>query len=209
MVVTIGSFAGFGIDGFFLKLFGKYGSEAIKQLKNGIRYSLLTTGISIVLLIVFGLLTDNNVDHNLLLLTPIILSSLVIVLVTVKFQLEQNYRALTIWQPTQSFLRFIGIIIILFSVSDGELNEYIYKIFLVSSIAVSFIGSYFALNMYKGNIRLVAVKSKNESLELLTIFQMAKGAWPFGMATFFHLLYFQSARCYLSKVLGPQNSYLV
>jgi O-antigen/teichoic acid export membrane protein len=192
LVVTIAAFAGFGVDGFLLKLFGKHGSNALKYIKNGIKYSVLTTCISIILLLLFGLLINGTIDRNLIFLTPIIFSSLVIVLVTVKFQLEQNYKALTIWQPTQSLIRFVGIIIVLLCLNEGELNEYIYKIFLVSSFLVSIIGSYFALDMYRGNIQLIKNEKQDSTLQSLSILQVAKGSWPFGIATFFHLLYFQS-----------------
>ena len=192
LVVTVAAFAGFGVDGYFLKLFGKYGSNAVEHIKNGIKYSILTTIISVILLLISGAFINEAIDKNLLLLTPIVLSSLVIVLVTVKFQLEQNYKALTIWQPIQSFIRFVSILVILLIFKDGDLNESIYEIFFVSSFVVSIIGTYFVFNMYKGNLKLTVPEIQDPPLQSLSILQMAKGSWPFGMATFFHLLYFQS-----------------
>lgn len=206
-VVTIVSpLAGFGIQAFWLKVFGEEGAAALRWVGSSLRFTLYSTLAVFVFLLGWSFLAHEGEGWDLLSLAlSVHLFGIVLVeLVSGRLQVEGRYGMLALWQLAPHLLRlclFTGLF--LFLSIDTQAIGYIYAIV---SFLFFLVGSWFLYGMMNGNLRLAAnVDPQALAADAkVNAFDVFKGAWPFGAAAAFYLIYFQIAIVLLKEIAGAE-----
>ena len=99
-VMMIAPFAGFGLTQFRLKAYGVEGWAAHRWIRTSLRFTVFTTVLAIGIVVAWALIgaPANGTRFMLLVLTPLILSTLVTDLVGNKLRLEERYQFMALWQ---------------------------------------------------------------------------------------------------------------
>lgn len=108
-VTMLAPLAGFGLSQFRLKAYGTEGWNADRWLRPSLRFTAITTAMTLALVLGWALLgaPDTATRTTLLLLSPVVLSLLAADLVGSKLRLEESHQVLAWWQlvvPTSRFL---------------------------------------------------------------------------------------------------------
>jgi len=187
--------AGFGVSKFWLKEFGREGWNAIRWIRPSIKFIYISTIFIVILLAVWATLGPHDYDTTkiLLILSIFLVGQIGVEIVSSKFQLEEKYQTLALWQlaPNLSRLVLFSIVLLLPFKIDVFIVAYTYAtiglIFIYLSIK--------HLNLLKkGRFELKGHgKPHAELMQYLPSQQeIFKGALPFGLATFFGFIYYQS-----------------
>lgn len=195
MVVLISPLAGFGIGGFWLKVFGQEGWQALRWIRPSIRFAILSTSLSLVSLYIWAYFGPHDVIvRNLIFIFSIhILGQLALELVSAKLQLEERYLVLAMWQFIPHFFRLSLILLLAFIFNQWFQLYSLAWIFALVATVILIIGFFSLLQMQNGTFLLKGHVKQNNYLETkLTSYQLFLQTWPFGLAGVFHLIYFQS-----------------
>ena len=200
--------AGFGVAPFWLKAFGEEGWGARRWWRGSFRFIGASTSLVILALAAWGFWGphDERMSLVVLMLLFYVLGQLALELVGSRFQLEERYIALALWQFLPHFARLIFVVIAWVAFSSA-FNLYDAALIYSSvSVMLFLIGLYFLLRMYRGDFQLKGHGAPAASAELKTpsIVRVGQESWPFGTAGVFYLLYFQSAVILLNYLSGPE-----
>lgn len=202
--------AGFGIQGLWLRVFGKEGFNAIRWMRGSLIFCILSTSVAISSLVIWALLGEHDGDVHLafVVISMALISQPVIELIGVKLQLEEKYSELAIWQLVPHVLRlFFVTAVVFFAARPLSVVEAVIPQFLSAALVVA-AGFRGLRMMYKGRIDLkghpVLERSSWDKIDSVSPLTVFKSAWPFGFAVFFHLIYFQSAVLVLKYMVGDR-----
>lgn len=209
MVTLLAPIAGFGIAGFWLKAFGKEGWQAVRWLKPSLHFVIISTVITFSILIGWSEFGphDELTKSILFILSAHVLGCVVLELVSSKLQLEERYTSLAIWQLAPHLMRLIFVILLTAVVMDSFSIENISYVYAMVSLCLSVAGVYTLVGMKKGNLKLKGHESYGNRKALvgkINLYTVAMQAWPFGLATVFHLIYFQSDIVILKYLVGSE-----
>jgi O-antigen/teichoic acid export membrane protein len=199
---------GFGISQFWLKIFGKEGWGAIRWIKPSLQLlfiNLLIISILISLWAVYGPHEDIYTKKVLLIMILFVIGQIIIELVGAKFQLEEKYLQLSIWQLLPNIFRlvFILIVILIFEISIIKIA----LIYSIISILFIIIGIYLLFIIKKGNIALVGHVKKNvKEKKKPTLINTLSESWAFGLAGVFSLIYLQSDIILVKYIIGNKEA---
>lgn len=213
MITLLAPLAGFGIAGYWLKVFGQEGWHATRWLLGSFRFTILSTLIVILLLVGWAMLGPHDVLTTtvLLVLTFYILGQLVVELVSGKLQLEERYLNLALWQFLPHFLRLLLVAVFAYATTlilNVHMVAYAYA---VVALVIFIVGSVLLLRMYQGKLSLkghgaAEGPEKQNKQDSPGIFQVAVHSWPFGLAGIFYLIYFQSDIILLKYLSGAETA---
>jgi hypothetical protein len=202
IVVLVAPMAGFGVAGFWLKLYGQEGWAAQRWLPASLSYVFASTSLVIVALVTWAWLGPNDrlTANVLTLLSVTIIGSVALDLVSVKFQLEDNYRGLALSQALLHALRFAGIGILALFIEVERFDALIAaQVFVAAACALSILSVWQLSKMVRGKYVLHGhtLKTTNHSgrpslANTPKLSNVAQCAWPYGLAGVFYLIYFQS-----------------
>ena len=203
--------AGFGVAAYWLKVFGEEGWRARRWWSGSFLFVVVSTAFVILVLSVWAWLGPHEFSMSILLwlLLSYVLGQVALELVSSKFQLEEKYLTLAMWQ----FLPHLGRLMLVtvgawwfsntFSVYMAGLA------YAVISVVVLVIGFLILLAMRRGYFSLqghgapsVLMASENKP----SPFELVAEAWPFGAAGLFYLIYFQSAVILLAYLINSTAS---
>lgn len=205
--------AGFGIPGVWLKVFGAEGLAAKRWLPASFRFVALTTTATLTLYFAWSAWGphDESTSDLLFSLSPIILGYLFMETVVSKLLLEERFHLLAIWQALPHFARLALLAIILFHSERIPDITAIAAAYASVAIVVSAIGFVQLRTMSSGGFALKGHLVNSESkppakdVELTRVADIAPEAWPFGLATVFHLIYFQIAIVFLKYMTNSEQ----
>jgi len=203
--------AGFGVAGFWLRLFAKEGWHGMHWLPSSFYLILFSSTIVFVLLLIWsfygphGPLTASILPIMGLYIYGQVISELVIS----KLQLEERYRTLMFWQFVPPMSRFIIILILLYAISLSINLKDIAYVYALTSLFVLIFGLSSLSNMLNRNFLL---KGHNGFKQVLSgvpsvkpnITQVAIKAWPYSMLGILYLVYFQSDIIMLKYLVGAE-----
>lgn len=185
--------AGFGVGAFWLRVFGLEGWHARRWLKRSFWFLVVSNLLTCLLVVLWAFLSgsDSTTRLFLLWLTPLVISQTLVEVVSSRFQLEERYQALTLWQALPSVGRFLVAALALALKADIQLIATGFSITAVLTIC----GGVFALRgMLTGRFNLVGHGSQEHEAEADMapgFFAVPGGAWPFALAGIFYLIYYQ------------------
>lgn len=209
MVTLVTPLAGFGISQLWLKVFGQEGWNAQRWLKPSFDFVILSTSIVFISLYLWAFVgSHDQLTRSLLLIISFyILGQISVELVSSKLQLEERYLYLAVWQFLPHFMRFVLIAILLFGFSDWASIEEIAFVYAFVAIIFLLVGISQLVSMKKGDFKLKGHREEdlkeNSKVSLNRVFQ---NTWPFGLAAFFHLIYFQSDIILIKYINGNDEA---
>jgi len=108
-VTLLSPLAGFGVQGFWLKIFGQEGAHAVRWLPGSFRFVKLSTGFVVLTLCGWAMWGPHDPITSiiLLILSLYIPGQLAIDLVSGKLQLEERYISLALWQLLPHLARML------------------------------------------------------------------------------------------------------
>ena len=214
-VTLLAPLTGFGVAGLWLKVFGAEGWGAVRWLLSSFRFVMLTTAMALLSLAAWAAWGPNDASMRqlLYLLLPVIVGHLFIQLVSCKLQLEERYRTLAVWQLLPNLARLLLVLmIVLIMVAPLSLNivAVVYALVALATIIAGFphlrsmAQRRFTL---KGHPNPTTVEIERLAMvppPRMRVFDIAQGAWVFGLGSMFHLVYFQSDVILLKYLVGNE-----
>ena len=199
LITSLVPLVGFGVHSYWLKAFGNEGWGAINALKSSFRFLTRSSLIGITIIIIWAFLGghDSSTKFVLILLLPYLLGQTFLELVNAKFQLEERYTALAVWQLAPNMVRLVILFFCFFFFNFLTNPIGVSVVYSVVSIGVCLYGY---VQMKKMSIGEFKLKGHNERIRMVKVTQnsrkniwdIIKVTWPFGLGSLFHLIYFQS-----------------
>ncbi len=202
--------AGFGVSQSWLKLFGREGWGGTRWIKPSIKFVILTLILITIGLYIWAYLPfQDPVSAKLLIILSFYVYGFISVeLVASKLQLEESYNYLALWQSSPNLLRLIVILLGMYFLS-AKLNVYGIAIIYAS---VGLLVLLFAIphlhRMSKGifNLKGHGVQNKSSYNKPISVLQVFREAWPFGMANLFAFIYVQSDIIMVKYLSGDEEA---
>lgn len=196
--------AGFGVSRAWLKLFGEEGWDAVRWIKPSIIFVLLTLLFSSSLIFFISNLDvhDETTAQLLRLFVFYVIGFVSIELVCAKFQLEEKFVSLAVWQLLPNLTRLI-LVIFSFYVF-GLANNVLGIGFIYAFVGLVFtLASILKLRFFfKGKFDLKGHVKRSETKEFPKLMGVFSESWPFGLASFFSFIYIQSDIIMLKYIAG-------
>ena len=213
-VSLLNPMAGFGVHQYWLKSFGEEGWNATRWFLPSFRFITLCTIFVILLIVIGGLLGphDNLTTYVLLILAISIPGQVSVELLSAKFQLEEKFIYLTIWQLMPHIARLSLVVLLAYIITERmDVIEVAWAYAWVAILAV-IIGVHQLYHMFHGKFDLKGhLKKENVSncnnqtgANLSSIQKLIGNLWPFGFAGLFHLIYFQSDIIFVKYLTGSE-----
>jgi len=206
--------AGFGVRGFWLKVFGAEGWGAVRWLTRSFRFIILSTTVTLLLLAAWAAFGPHDSSFRWLLywLLPVIIGYSFIELVSAKLQLEERYNALALWRMIPQLVRLLLVLLVV-SGATGQVNSETIAI-VYAAVAFVMINAGFVQlrSMAQGHF---ALKGHLKPSDAENIFQakvtstvrvsdVARQTWLFALTSLFYLVYFQSPIILLKYLASDQ-----
>lgn len=204
---------GFGVAQFWLKSFGQQGREAFRIVKPSL-YAILVNAVLVgAVLFVWSFVGPHGdfMQMALMFLFLYLCGQVSFELLAARFQLEERYLLLSLWQTLPSFIRLMVVVVLVYIMGDAlSLNEVVFSVALVG-FGMVILSLIWLLPMLKGQVELKGhaqdMASENVSHDASkesSIQSVYQNAWPFGLSTVFYLIYFQSDIVLLQYLVGEK-----
>lgn len=212
LITMLSQFSGFGLQGFWLKVFGQEGWDAQRWISGSLHFVMTSTIITLLLFAAWAQFGPNDgpTRLTLLLMAPSIAGMAAIELTISKMQLEERYAFISWWQISPQAARLILIALAFLFVQGSQrlvVTAIIYSIVALALIAVT-------LKQISGmgspNFRLRGHGPNNPApssrtlAEVPTIMTVAREAWPFGLDGILYLAYLQISNVLLKYLAGNE-----
>lgn len=208
-VTLLTPLAGFGVAQFWLKAFGAEGWAAIRWLNESFKFVTISSCMALLLLIAWSYISHNNEESRLvsLVLSFYILGQVSVELVSAKLQLEEKYMRLSLWQFSHHLLRLL--LVTLFAYLATEPTQVVTVAYIYASIAIAYaIAGWSSLkDMLTSDFSLKGhTKTDNisNSKGNIVITDVVSQTWPFGLAGFCQIVYFQSGVILVMYIAGKE-----
>lgn len=211
-VTLLAPLAGFGVQGFWLKVFGAEGWGAVRWLTASFRFVILSTAVALLLLAGWAAWGPHEASFRWLLcwLLPVVVGYLFIELVSSKLQLEERYNALALWQLLAHLARLLLVLVFIFK-ATGQLSlDTVAAAYALVALSMMIVGFAQLQAMAQGIFSLKGHPKPSgaesmvpaKALALVRVSGVARQAWPFGLDGIFYLVYFQSDVILLNYLAG-------
>nr|WP_281492466.1 oligosaccharide flippase family protein [Wohlfahrtiimonas chitiniclastica] len=210
IITTLMPLCGFGIQQYWLKIFGQHGAYGIIWIKPSLLFVAISSITIFIILILWFMLTLDSyyIKLSAVILTFIVFNNVGAELLNSTLQLEAKYNWLAIWQLFQSSFLLIGICILLY-VFGGKLTE------LNISIIQSLISCVVVLSIIPVISKFIRSQREKIIIDQLITYQkefspnvlnIMKEAFPFGVAGLFYLIYYQFGIVFIRQMLGAKEA---
>ena len=211
-VTLLAPFSGFGIAQFWLKIFGEEGWKAQRWLYASYKLMFVTTTLVILVLLCWAVWGPNDGDTTFvsLILSLYVFGQLAVELVSAKFQLEEDYLKLSLWQLFPQGIRLVLLIgmIYLSHLSFSLINIAI--VYTGVSLLIFFIGLRQLRTMSTNKFELKGHELRENSeidkckAVVSSPLKLLARSWPFGLAGFLFLIYYQSDLILVKYIVGSE-----
>lgn len=194
-VVMLVPFSLFGIAQFWLKVFGEEGWDGRRWLRPSLSFVALMAIITLGLLFLWAWFGphDGVVRFLLLALSVCVVGQVSLELVSGIFQLEAEYLILAGWQLSPHVIRVALIGATVFFAADWLTVERVSVLYALVAILLVIVGGLQLLRLKRHGISLEGhgPKATCSDSKRTSWYNVLTGAWPFGVAGVFQLIYFQ------------------
>ncbi|MEO5830553.1 MAG: polysaccharide biosynthesis C-terminal domain-containing protein [Rhodanobacter sp.] len=204
MLSMVAPLAGFGISPFWLKVYGGEGWAANRWLRSSLQFLTGTTLLtfSIVLLWAFTAAPADAIGL-LLLLSPIVLTTLTVGLLSSKLRLEERHQTLAVWQLITPGSRLLVVVMLLLMPTLGV--DFVAVGYGVVSLGVALLAARPLLAMLRGEMRLHG-HGPRPALNSYDVtpgpIQLWSQAWAYGLAGVLYPIFFQISTVLLKYLDG-------
>jgi len=212
MITLLSPLAGFGVAGYWLKVFGQEGWCATRWLAGSLKYAALSAFMVVLLLIGWSIYGPHDAltTNILLILTSYVFGQAVVGLVGGKIMLEENHLMLALWQLLPHLMRLLLVVTLTYATATFTLNVQVTAYaYAAVALAIFLVGSFLLLRMFKGDFSLKGHgvfkgKKIQSKKKIPSAYQVAIQAWPFGLAGMLYLIYYQSDIILLKYLSGAE-----
>lgn len=196
LATLLAPIAGFGVAPFWLKAYGVEGWGAKRWIPASLQFTAISSIVVMVLLICIAAIVKNEESKNVTLIAISLFSlgQAAVEMVSSKYQLEERYVSLSMWQMMPHLIRF-SLILLLSLLTPNHLTA------TSAALCYSFVAATILASSVKPLTSLksgtIDLKGHSHNEQTLTgyavgIKTLAQQAWPYGIGAFAHLIYFQS-----------------
>ncbi len=197
VITLVSSFATAGVPHFWLRVFGQEGRQAIRWVKSTLYLVSVSIFVISMVLVAWAYWGPHSlIFQNLIiwLFFPVLAGQVLFELVVAKLQLEEKYGALSLWQLLLNSLRFLWVSVYFSILTDEyDLINLSIGVSLCSIVLVIF-GVFSLKEILQGKLKLKG-HSQSNSYKLLrkpTIKNVIEESYPFALAGFLYVVYYQS-----------------
>ena len=192
-VSLLAPLAGFGIGKFWLRAFGLEGWSAFRWVRLSLQVVIVSALLVVLAALAWALFStvDPLIRRLTLVLAPTVVMYPLVEMLNARFQLEENYAAMSWWQMLPNAARLATAFIALWvGLNVSQYSLLLFGALLVVSVAL------FArtFSMLTGRIDLAGhgPRPTERTAEPGTLPELLSQAWPFAASGVFYLIYFQS-----------------
>lgn len=207
-VTLVTPLAGFGVAQYWLKVFGAEGWHAARWIMPSFRFIFVSTSMVMLILIIWALFGPHESEFRWLIfiLSFYIFGQVTIDLVSTKLQLEERFITLSTWHLLPHLIRFAMVFVLSYGFSSWMNTEVVALTYAVIAVIFMMVGIFQLEKLKKGRFDLKGhgLGLSNKVGTSPNVFDVISNAWPFGLATFFHLVYFQSDIILVKYFIGDE-----
>ena len=199
----------FGINWFWVQVFGREGYGALRWIRPSIALLFLSNVLSVALLSAY-LLSAGTLSNAWLELTSVVLILLgqcAIEIVSVKYQLEERFAQLSLWQSLMQVGRLV-VVALLSRASDTQLPAILAGYSLVG-LGLAIFGLLVLRDFKLGRVRLAGHPPASLHVGGATspgLIATAKLSLPFAVTTICYLVSSQSTILLVAAIIGPEST---
>lgn len=196
VITLLAALSSAGVPGFLLRIFGAEQHQAVRWLPITIQLiaiSWLTFTLMLWAWAIWGP-NDDLTQWLFLILSPILLSQIMIELINTKFQLEHRYHFLSLWQFIQNLLRFTVVLVLVTTLSYFTIETAALALMGGSFICIS-ISLQPLRRFFQGKLSLYAEGYSSGSegkIKTVSMRDAAYQSFPFALSGLLYIIYFQS-----------------
>lgn len=212
-VALLTPLAGFGIAPMWLKVFGAEGIVGKRWVKPSLLFSIASTIITVLIVLLWAFCVSHSALTKalLLIMSSYIIGQVFYELVSGRLQLEERYINLSIWQFVPHLSRFLLICISVFFVGGGAAVMYVAYSYAFTSLVMLLFGVAYLRSMLKSGVQLRQSQDYYKCDPALSkvgvsLIDVVKTCWPFGIGAFAHLVYYQSDVVMIQYFVGDKSA---
>ncbi|MCY1275669.1 Polysaccharide biosynthesis protein [compost metagenome] len=206
-VMLLAPLAGFGVASFWLNIFGKEGFSAARWIQASFSFTLVSTLFTFLILLLWAIAGPHESKTQLLILilSSYILGQVCVELLNSKLQLEGRFGLMALWQCLPHLFRLLLTLLFIVTSAQGLTAQLAAYAYLLASLILILTSFGELLKMRRGQLKLEGHK-ETRSIEncSTTLKDVAISAWPFGLAAFSQLIYYQSNIVILKYLSGEE-----
>lgn len=196
MAMLIAPIASFGLGPYWLKVFGSEGWAAVRWIVPSLRLASFSIFMGVLILLLWGVVGPHGTQSRLLILflAAHVAGQASLEIASSKLQLEERFLELAVWQFFPHITR-LSLIFLAFIFSGRLTAIWASVAYSLTAILVVVLAIRMFLSLGKGEFDLKGhgeVKENNCHERLPSVTEVAKKAWPFGLAALSNIIYFQS-----------------
>ncbi len=201
LVNLIAPIVAFGIASFLLRAYSEEGNHASRWMRNVIQTLILTTTLAFIILQSWSYYKNGFEFYFIIycLFFVYMVSISYNSFTTLKYQLEENYRLLSLWQLAPKFLMLVMLVLIL-STQPANIKNVAIAYSMSGSLII--IMSIISLKeMTNGKLKIYNNSEEKSNNTEVSIYKLIKNSYPYGLSGLFYLIYYQSDILILSYYL--------
>lgn len=197
LITLMTALANAGIPGFWLRVFGTERQIALRWMPVSLKLLAYSLAFFIIVLWIWAFWGPHD-DLNqklLLMLSPLLVGQIAIDLINAKFQLEERFHLLGMWQLMQNMLRFASIMLMVLFFNNATIEVDLIAGAFIAVALISLMLAFFPLlHLFQGKLKLSVtniqtIPAHNVSVSLKEI---ASQSYPFALTGLLYVVYFQS-----------------
>ncbi|NIE67000.1 glycosyltransferase [Burkholderia sp. Ax-1719] len=195
VLALIAPAVGFGLPAYWLKLFGTEGWAAFRWMTASLRFVLCTSLSCIAAAIVWAYVQSTGVRNDIFMMLPVVLAQAAIEMAAARFQIEERFGYVAIWQVLQNGSRIALLIVCSFVFVRSEFIALGFG----AIAAITTAGAWFSLvPLLNGKANIVGhgVRPASSAAPCTgaepSMSVVWRGAMPFGVASLLFFAYGQS-----------------
>lgn len=201
LVNLIAPIVAFGIASFLLRAYSEEGNHASRWMRNVIQTLILTTTIAFIILQSWSYY-KNGFEFYFIVYCLFFIYMVSISynsFTTLRYQLEENYGLLSLWQLAPKFLMLVMLVLVLSTQPANIRNVAI--AYSMSGLVVIIMSIISLKEMTNGNLKVYYNNKVELSNKEVSISKLIKNSYPYGLSGLFYLIYYQSDILVLSYYL--------
>ena len=196
MITLVAALSSAGVPGFLLRIFGSEQHQAVRWLPQTLQLIVISWFAFTLMLLGWAIWGPNDdlTQWLFLILSPILLSQIMIDLMNTKFQLEQRYPLLSLWQFIQNLLRFTAALVLVITLSHFTIKTAALALMGVSFICIG-LSVQPLRRFFQGKLSLYTEGYSSGSegkIKTVSMRDAAYQSFPFALSGLLYIIYFQS-----------------
>jgi len=196
-ITLIAALANAGVPGFWLRVFGTERQLALRWMPISLKLLAVSLFVFMVVLWMWAFWGPHD-DLNrqlLFMLSPLLIGQVAIDLINAKFQLEERFNLLGLWQLMQNMLRLASVILLVLFFNQSIIKlEAVAEAFIMAAL-ISFVLAYVPLlRLFQGDLKLSSTDIQSIPVHSVSVSlkEIATQSYPFAMSGILYVVYFQS-----------------